>query len=165
MLETLVAAAVMLIGICGVMSLFTVAALKNASQGTQASRCTEYAQDKMEQLMALQNFFDTWSDTTVVPTNTATTAGGTGLATGGSIYPNAPAVGYKDYITEGSGTGAAIYATKQPNSAYVRQWNIAPTSDANVKTITVTVASLLVSGSGATPSTTLVAQKTNFQQP
>jgi prepilin-type N-terminal cleavage/methylation domain-containing protein len=51
LLETVVAAAVMLIGIGGAMSLFMVVAMKNASQGSQATRCTEYAQDKMEQLM------------------------------------------------------------------------------------------------------------------
>ena len=46
MLETMIAAAVMLVGICGVMSLFTVATFKNQSQGSQAARCTEYARTR-----------------------------------------------------------------------------------------------------------------------
>ncbi len=66
LLETLVAASVMLIGITGVMALFMVVAATNQGQGTQATRCTEYAQDKMEQLMAL-NFEDAASNTAVIP--------------------------------------------------------------------------------------------------
>jgi Tfp pilus assembly protein PilV len=172
LLETIVAATVMLIGIGGVMALFSVAGLKNASQGTQATRTTEYAQDKMEQLMALQ-FSDSSSDTTVVPTSSvstcvATTCTGLGgaLAAGasvGSTYPNAVTVGYVDYVTEGTGTGSAIYSTKQSNSAYMRQWSIAANStDANIKTITVTVVSLRSVDQGPTPATTLVSRKTNF---
>jgi type II secretory pathway pseudopilin PulG len=156
LLETLVAASIMLIGISGVMALFMVVAATNMGQGTQATRCTEYAQDKMEQLMAL-NFLDTSSNTTVLPVQSS---GGTGLTIGG--YPTA---GYVDYITEGSGTGATIYSAQQSSSAYVREWSIAylasdPTN--NTKTITVTVNALTNVGRGIAPTTTIVAMKTNY---
>jgi Tfp pilus assembly protein PilV len=156
LLETLFAAAVMLVGIAGVMALFTVAAMKNVSQGSQTTRCTDYAQDKMEQLMAL-SFSDTTSNTTQVPT---APTGGPGLAVGSS-----PTVGYFDYVTEGTGTGAAIYPTVQTSSAYKRQWTIALTTDPNIKTITVTVTALQKLDTGAIPTTTLVSQKTFFSQP
>lgn len=163
LLETVVAAALMIIGIGGVMSLFTVAASKNMSQGTQASRCTEYAQDKMEQLMALSfsaTLTDTTSDTTQIPT---APTGGYGLTPGGSIYPNAPTSGYVDYVTEGTGTGSAIFSTQQTTSAFVRQWSIVQNaSDSNILTITVTVKSLQAVNTGAAPLTTLVSMKTKF---
>ena len=159
LLETVVAAGLMIVGIGGVMSLFTVGASKNMSQGTQASRCTEYAQDKMEQLMAL-SFTDTTSNTTVIPT---ATTGGVGLTPGGSIYPNTFTANYVDYVTEGTGSTAAIFTTLQSNSAYERQWSIVSNAtDPNIVTITVTVQSLQSVDRGAAPLTTLVSMKTKF---
>jgi Tfp pilus assembly protein PilV len=160
MLETLVATMVMLIGISGLMALFAIAAKKNVSQGSQASRCTEYAQDKMEQLMAL-SATDTTSNTTQVPT---VATGGTGLTpNGGSVYPNAVTLQYVDYVTEGQGSGSAIYSSPQTNSAYVRQWSIVPSaSDSNILTITVSVKALFTADAGQTLTTTLVSQKTKF---
>lgn len=167
LLETVIAAAVMLIGIGGVMSLFTVGAMKNASQGTQATRCTEYAQDKMEQLMAL-SFSDLNSDTTQVPTATGTTATGTGLFPGGSTYPSAAVTGYVDYVTEatvnGLPTSPAIYTTQQSTSSYMRQWSVvaSTTNPTNVKMITVTVVALQKIDQAVAPSTTLVSYKTSI---
>ncbi|HUO59101.1 MAG TPA: hypothetical protein VMU24_00445 [Candidatus Acidoferrales bacterium] len=169
LLETVFAAFVMLVGISGVMSLFTVAAMKNASQGTQATRCTEYAQDKVEQLMALP-FADADADTTVIPTcdpdagMTGCNAGGTGLKVGGST--TTATTGYVDYITEGNGSGNAVYSTQQSSSNYARMWSIATDANGN-KTITVVVKSLRVgdisaAGQNLAPSTSLVSVKTNF---
>jgi Tfp pilus assembly protein PilV len=161
LLETLVAASVMLIGITGVMALFMVVAATNKGQGTQATRCTEYAQDKMEQLMAL-NFEDAASNTTVLP---VVASGGTGLAVGGGTNPSSPVTNYVDYITEGSGSGATIYSTLQSNSAYMREWSVAllaSDSTNNTKTITVTVTAITNGARGITPTTTLVALKTNY---
>ena len=176
MLETMIAAAVMLVGIGGMMSLFMVATVKNQSQGSQATRCTEYAQDKMEQLMAL-SWGDTCSDTTSVPTKSpippqscptfCTTATCTGLTANGGgtppLLPSNPVAGYVDYVTEGSGVGTEIYPTQQSSSVYIRQWSIVPVATSTyVKTITVTVTALGRVDMGVAPSTTLVSQKTNF---
>src|SRR5690242_1790591 len=75
MLETVVALVILTIGVMGVMGLLTVAVTQNWNQGDRSTRTTEYAQDKMEQLLAL-NFTDGSSDTTVYPT---ASTGGTGL--------------------------------------------------------------------------------------
>lgn len=168
LLETVVAASIMLIGIGGMMALFAVVAASNMGQGTQASRCTEYAQDKMEQLMAL-NWENTASDTTVIP---VAALGGMGLTVGGGTNPSTPVSTctatnscYVDYITEGSGSGATIYTTKQSGSMYMREWSIALlASDAtnNTKTITVTVTALTNVGRGIAPTSTVVGLKTNY---
>jgi hypothetical protein len=91
-------------------------------------------------------------------------SGGSGLAVGGGTTPSSPVTNYVDYITEGSGTGATIYTTKQSNSVYMREWSIALlASDAtnNTKTITVTVTAL-TNGARITPSSTVVGLKTNY---
>jgi len=166
LLETLIAAVVLIIGIGGVMSLFAVAASKNMSQGTQASRCTEYAQDKMEQLMALQ-FSDAASDTRYIIT---AASGGSGLSSGGVAYPGTPPDKYFDYVSEVPGSGAAI-STSSSGASYLRQWTIVQSAtDNNILTITVWVKSLQsvdnggVSGSATSlaPMTTLVSVKTRF---
>lgn len=162
LLETVIAASIMMIGIGGVMALFAVVAATNMGQGTQATRCTEYAQDKMEQLMAL-NFADTASNTTVLPVQSS---GGTGLAVGGGTNPASPVTNYVDYITEGSGSGAAINSTKQSNSVYMREWSVAylaSDSTNNTKTISVTVTALTANVlRGLTPTSTVVGLKTNY---
>jgi len=116
LIETMIAAAILLIVVVGVLNLFTMAITTNQQQGNIATRTTEYAQDKMEQLMAL-SFNDRTSNTTVFP---VTPTGGTGLVSGGSIPPAAPLAGYVDYLDENGNllTGVA-------GASYVRQWQIA----------------------------------------
>src|SRR5207253_4599201 len=128
LVEVMVAMAVLLVGLGAMLNLFLMAAGLNANQGEVAKRVTEYAQDKMEQLLSL-DFPDNTSDTTAYP---IAATGGTGLAVGGGIDPASPATGYVDYL-DASGSlvsaGAALY---------VRQWSIS-TSAATLKTITVMV--------------------------
>ena len=75
LIETMVAAVVLLIGCGATMSLFSVAVAQISSQGDVGTRVTQYAQDKMEQLMVL-SFEDFSTDTTVDPLQPT---GGTGL--------------------------------------------------------------------------------------
>src|SRR5579863_556415 len=96
LIETMIAAAILLIVVVGLLNLFTVAMTTNQQQGNLATRTTEYAQDKMEQLMAL-NFNDASTNTTVYP---ITSTGGTGLAVGGSITLGAPVPNYVDYLDD-----------------------------------------------------------------
>src|SRR5579862_9665528 len=82
LLETMISLAILLLVAAGIMGLSTVATSTTETQGHLASRTTEYAQDKMEQLLAL-TFCDgppntTATDTTVFPAVVNTT--GTGLA-------------------------------------------------------------------------------------
>ena len=112
--------------------------------------------------MAL-SFGDTYSDTPQVPASTVSTCSSstcTGLTAPGGSTTTAT-VGYVDYVTEGSGTGAAVYSTQQTNSSYMRQWSIVLTN-ANLKTITVKVTALGKIDVAAAPTTTLSSQKANF---
>ena len=74
-LETIVALALLLVVSSGVMGLAGVAVSTTETQGHLAARTAEYAQDKMEQLLALK-FCDNITDTTQFP---AVSSGGTGL--------------------------------------------------------------------------------------
>ena len=75
LVEVMVALMVLLVVTAGVLPLTLVATKTAENQGHLMSRTTEYAQDKLEQLLALA-YGDTASDTRVFP---ATDEGGTGL--------------------------------------------------------------------------------------
>jgi hypothetical protein len=160
LLETLVAAAVLLIAVTGLLGLFPTVISQNETQGDLATRTTEYSQDKMEQLLAL-SFTDGATDTTVFP---PAATGGTGLggamaasATVGALPPTAPVSGYVDYLDQ-NGT----LLSSSTGAVYTRQWSISTDSTANLKTITVVVTSKVVKGpQGLAPSSTLVCIKSS----
>jgi hypothetical protein len=163
---------IMLVGIGGLMALFVVAAAKNAGQGDQATRTTEYAQDKIEQLLALP-FNDS---TTLVVGSTTTPNGGTsvGLAGPGSVDPLNPSAGYVDYVDASGAIWPPTSGTTAPaGTVYMRQWSVALDStqlngiSRNVKTITVKVSATFSADVGANlaslkPSTTLIAVKASY---
>ncbi len=151
LIETMVALALLLIVAAGVLSLSGIALATTENQGHLASRTAEYAQDKMEQLLALR-YGDNGSDTTVFPT----VLGGPGLTPGGSLNPNAPVAGYADYLDP---TGNIVAAGA--NWQYIRVWQITQTAP-NLKT--VSVLSRVSSGIGQPqllPQSTVVALKSN----
>jgi len=120
LIETTIALAILLIVAAGIMAATIVAIPTTENQGHLSARATEYAQDKMEQLLNLK-FCDPTSDTTQFPT---VNNGGTGLTIGGSVAPAAPVAGYVDYLDENGnmlGGGAAPPATWY----FMRQWQIA----------------------------------------
>lgn len=145
MVETMVALAILVIVATGVMGIAVLAVTTTENQGHLAARTTEYAQDKMEQLLALA-FCDgpspVGTDTTVFP---AAVSGGTGLGgcnnamtpptplTGGSLSTTAPAAGYVDYL-DASGNLVASSANWQ----YTRVWQISvPPGSVGLKQISV----------------------------
>jgi len=172
LLETMIALAILLLVAGGIMSLATVATSTTETQGHLASRTTEYAQDKMEQLLAL-TFCDsppntTATDTTVFPA--VVNASGTGLAgctnlsapvptasSGGSLDPTAPATGYVDYL---DASGNLVSSTA--NWEYIRVWQISVTSGSPaLKQISVLAqARYSVGKKGQVPTSTVVALKT-----
>lgn len=174
LLETLIALTVLLIATVGVMSVAMVAVETTENQGHLQSRATEYAQDKMEQLISL-GYGDgdppaaSGTDTTVFPAcslNTSPSCStGTGLAVGGSSDPSAPVSspgnGYVDYLDK-----AGNPTTVSGSWYYIRVWQIdKPTGTTNLKRITVTaqVRSTVGgagSGAGALPTATVVSLKT-----
>ncbi len=140
LVETVVALAMLLIVTVGVMNVAALAVTTTENQGHLAARTAEYAQDKMEQLLAL-TFCDANSDTTVIPT--AITGVGKGLAgcvgttttpqAGGSLNTTAPVAGYVDYL-DASGNLVAAAA----NWEYIRVWRISiPAGSNNLKQIDV----------------------------
>lgn len=129
LIETMIALALLLIAAAGIMTMTTVALSTTENQGHLAARTAEYAQDKMEQLLALQ-YPDIGTDTTVFPS--AITGAGTGLTPGGGLNPNAPVAGYSDYV-DSSGNPVPAGGNWQ----YVRVWQITANAPNTMKTITV----------------------------
>jgi len=158
LIETTVALLILMVGVMGGMGLISFAVTQNWNQGDRSTRTTEYAQDKMEQLLAL-NFTDGASNTTVYPT---ASTGGSGLGgtmsgstTVGGVVSGSPVSQYVDYI-DSSGN----LQTTSTNALYIRQWSITTNAGANLKTVTVVVRAVISgSGGGAAPSTTLVSMK------
>jgi hypothetical protein len=154
LVETLAASALILIAIAGLGSMGMLGMTSTENDGHLAARCTEYAQDKMEQLLVLA-YGDTTSDTRVFP---STNAGGTGLAVGGSSVSAAPAAGYVDYLDQNGNllpAGAGVPA----DWFYIRVWAVASPS-VNLKQVTVTATTRSTLGRFAPPSSTVTALKT-----
>ena len=152
LIESMLAAVILLVGVIAIMRLMAVAVGQNLSQGDVQTRVSEYCEDKMEQLMAL-SYTDVSSNTTVFP---PTTTGGVGLSVGGSSSLASPASGYSDYL-DISGN----LLSSSTGAYYQRVWSISQNAGGNLKTITVTVGitdNTLV----AAPTTTLVCLKTNL---
>ena len=155
LVETMIALGLLLVVAAGVLSLGGIALATTENQGHLAARTAEYAQDKMEQLLALR-YLDICTDTTVFPS--ANNCGvGTGLAPGGNLTPNAPAAGYADYLDASGNTVAAGGRWE-----YIRVWQITQNAANNLKTISVL--SQVRTGIGQTgllPQSTVVALKSS----
>ncbi len=172
LIETIVALGVLLIVAAGVMGLAVIALSTTENQGHLGARTAEYAQDKMEQLLALDSCDGTGgpgtgTDTTVFP---AAGAGGTGLAgcdpattpptplTGGSLSTTAPVAGYVDYLdASGNLLGGAGGAWQ-----YIRVWQISvPAGTTAMKQISVRVQVRAAVGEQVlVPQSTVTALKT-----
>jgi hypothetical protein len=175
LLEVVVASALLVTLMAGLMSLAALAISTTENQGHLAARTTEYAQDKMEQLMSLA-YTDTVSDTRSFP---AATSGGSGLVPGGSSTPSAPVALYVDYLDQNGnlcGSASALAAstpcpapsgtTPPTNWFYQRVWKIQDsttdaTLPANLKRITVTATIAKGFGGAMKASSTLAVLKTS----
>ena len=168
LLETMIALAILLIVATGVMGIAAVAVSTTETQGHLAARTTEYAQDKMEQLLALK-FCDgdtngtSGTDTTVFPAVVGT---GTGLAgcsdmtagtaqSGGSLTTTAPTAGYVDYLDASGNLVAA-----SGNWEYIRVWQITAQGTSMKQVSVKAQARHAVGTNGRLPEATVVALKT-----
>lgn len=156
LIEIMIALGILAIVAAGVLPLGLVATTTTENQGHLMARTTEYAQDKLEQLLALA-YGDSTTDTRTFP---AANAGGTGLVVGGSSDPNAPVLGYVDYLDIDGNvlpSGGAVPA----NWFYRRVWQVA-SPRANLKQVTVTaiVRVSAAGGAGSIPRSTVTALKT-----
>ena len=164
LMEVLIASGLMVTLMAGLMSLGSMALKTTENEGHLAARTAEYAQDKMEQLLALA-YTDATSDTTTFP---AGTTGGTGLVVGGSSDTSNPVAKYVDWLDQNGNlcgsTGAACAApsgTTAPTSwFYERAWVISSPST-NLKQITVTVTIARAFAGAMKASSTLTVLKTS----
>jgi Tfp pilus assembly protein PilV len=144
LIETMMAVAILLTVAGGLLSLFTISIEMNEQMGNTSTRTTEYAQDKMEQLMS-RDFNDA-------------NLGGTMAASSsvGSVPPAAVVSGYVDYFDQ-SGNALAT----STGEFYTRQWSIATDSAGTLKSITVVVTAEPLRKHGIVPSTKLGCVKSS----
>jgi prepilin-type N-terminal cleavage/methylation domain-containing protein len=158
LIETMIALCILAIVAAGVLPIGILAVNTTENQGHLLARTVEYAQDKLEQLMAL-SYGDQISDTRVFPTGTS---GGSGLSIGGSANPDAPVALYVDYLTAGGTLVPAAGGVEPADWYYKRAWAVT-TPRANLKqiTVTVTVRTAAASGvGGGVPRATVTVLKT-----
>jgi hypothetical protein len=158
--ETVIATSILLVVLVGLMSAMGMAAALTENEGHLSARAAEYAQDKMEQLLAL-SYSDIASDTTQIPT---ASANGAGLAAGGSQDPAAPAAKYVDYLDpDGKPLCPCTGTTVPANWFYKRVWQIStPAGSTNLKQITVTAVVVRSVANNIIPRATVTALRTRI---
>jgi len=167
LIEVMIASALLVTLMAGLMSMAGLAISTTENQGHLAARTTEYAQDKMEQLLALA-YGDAVSDTRTFP---AASSGGTGLAAGGSYNVDSPAALYVDYLDEdGNLCGPSTSPVKCPTAPvgttapsgwyYKRAWKVEVVAT-NLKQITVAAATSRGFGGAVRATSYLTVLKTN----
>jgi prepilin-type N-terminal cleavage/methylation domain-containing protein len=120
LIETVVGLSILLVVAGGLLPLAVMTLKVSENEGHLSARATEYAQDKLEQLMAL-SFDDTISDTRVFP---ATDTGGSGLTPGGSSNAAAAVHLYVDYL-DIDGALLASTAGSEPSAWYYKRvWQV-----------------------------------------
>jgi prepilin-type N-terminal cleavage/methylation domain-containing protein len=164
MLEMLIATAIFFIGITGLMALATVAIAKTSGHGDQGTKTVEFAEDKMEQILALSyssvQGIDTTTDLTQSSINSLTQSTSVGLTANPSCVFTTPSTCYVDYVSF-----AGVASNSPANAAYMREWRIVDDSLGYSKSITVYVVALSGADYSAarallSPSATLVAVRT-----
>jgi Tfp pilus assembly protein PilV len=170
LIETLIAVVIAVVGVFSVGGLIFQGTVTNKNQGTEVTRATIYAQDKMEKLLSL-NFSNCTQSASSQPSSCNTTnvnaSGWTdGLLAGGAIGPSVQAtcpssgtsVGYIDFLDSngiqlpGSSGATSCSAITSSDISYVRMWQIsdvASTGGPPLKQISVAVYSRSAVNSGS----------------
>ena len=155
LLEVVVATGILAVVALGILPLGVTAISTTENEGHLVARATEYAQDKMEQLLALA-YADSTTDTRVFP---AANSGGTGLAAGGNSDPNTPVTGYVDYLDASGNLVTAGGGGVPVTWYYKRVWQVT-SPFTNMKQVTVTtIVARKIGGLGRTPRATITALK------
>lgn len=169
LIETVCALGILLVVAVGVLPLGVIAVSTTENQGHLMARTTEYAQDKLEQLLVL-SFNDSTSDTRVFPANNS---GGTGLSIGGSADPLAPVASYVDYLDIDGHLLPSAGTTVPADWFYRRVWRVEAVAAGNTScpvslasgclkrvTVSATVKAAAAGGLGMVPRVTVSALKT-----
>ena len=165
LIETAIASGILLVVMAGLLSMAALATTYTENHGHLEARTTEYAQDKLEQLLTLA-FSNAVSNTVTFPT---TDSGGTGLAVGGSTNTAAPGNGYVDWLDAkgnilGGGTTApsAWFYERVWAICYLQSDSTCPTTPATgLKRITVTTTVRSSVGKALIPKSTIVVLKSS----
>src|SRR5260370_37120392 len=108
LIETMIAAVILLVGVIAVMALFAVAVAQSKAEGDYGTQVTTFGQDKLEQLRSLPNFNDPGLCGAMAANVTC-----------GGVDPANPQAGYVDYLSPtGVVVGGAAHAT------FTRQWQL-----------------------------------------
>jgi type II secretory pathway pseudopilin PulG len=156
LMETVFALTILLVVATGILPLGILASRTAENQGHLVARTTEYAQDKLEQLMAL-SYGDTTSDTRLLTTQDT---GGTGLTIGGGIDVAAPVNSYVDYLDADGNLFLPPSNAVPANWFYKRVWQISsPRANLKLIQVTATVRVPALGGIGVVPISTVSALK------
>jgi hypothetical protein len=174
-IEVVVASALLVTLMAGLMAMSSLAIATTENQGHLAARATEYAQDKMEQLLSLDYgnaITDTRSFPAVACTPIATCVAG--LTPGGSYNVDSPVAMYVDYLdvsgnlcgTAGADCPPPVGATPPDKWFYERAWKIDDhgtdaTLPTNLKRITVAAATSRGFGGSTRATSYLTVLKSN----
>jgi len=177
LIETMIAVGMLLVVMAGLLGMASLATQYTENHGHLEARTTEYAQDKMEQLLSIP-YGDQTSNTVLDATHLTTqTAGGSGLGpaalavngTAGGINTAAPTNLYVDWLAN-DGTPLGGGTAAPANWFYERVWQItcvsgpcnsSPTTGIKQITVVATVRSSI--GRALIPKSTIVALKaSNF---
>jgi type II secretory pathway pseudopilin PulG len=157
LVECMFALSLMTILALGLLPLGVLATTTTENQGHLMARTTEYAQDKLEQLLALA-FGDTTTDTRVFP---ADDASGSGLVQGGSTDTANPVDKYVDYLDVDGALVPSAGGAEPDGWFYKRVWSVNDIS-ATLKEITVTaIVRNAVGSAGRIPQSTVSSRKTS----
>ena len=167
LIETTIAVSMLLVAMIGLLSMAGLATAYTENHGHLEARTAEYAQDKMEQLLAIA-FTDIVTDTTQFPAVAAPTTG-SGLEVGGSVDPAAPVDKYVDWLPyngdlKGGGTTAPTdwYYQRVWSICYVQAAGSCSTSPATgLKQITVVTTVRTSIAKRIIPKSTVVALKSS----
>jgi len=165
LIETTIAVSMLLVAMIGLLTMAGLATAYTENHGHLEARTAEYAQDKMEQLLAVA-FTDVVTDTTQFPAVADPTTG-SGLQSGGSTDPAAPVDRYVDWLAyngdlRGGGTAEPSdwYYERVWGICYVQAAGTCLTSPATgVKQITVVTTVRMSIGKRIIPKSTVVALK------
>ena len=153
--ETMIAVLVALVGVFSLGGVIFQAMTTNKNQGTEVTRATIYAQDKIEKLLSLDFISCTQSAGSQPATcnSTGITASGwtQGLLASGALSPmqatcpsSGASVGYVDYL-DANGiqlTGTSCSAISAATPSYIRMWQITDVTTTGapaIKNVTVAV--------------------------
>lgn len=164
LIETAIATGILLVVMAGLLGMAALATSYTENHGHLEARTTEYAQDKMEQLLTMA-FTDSVSDTVTFPTSPT---GGTGISVGGGLDTAAPVTGYVDWLAQ-NGDLLGGGATPPTTWFYERVWqvcylqadnvNCLTTPATGLKRITVTTTVRSSVGRAIIPRSTVVSLK------